>query len=368
MVLKERSPDDVDQQTVRDREEDVKFGRLLTQELEEPWYKSVYRSIKEIFNPPKLPPLEVTSRPVYDARSSFAGVEEPFFKSLVRNIKETINPPKLPPLEITSKPVEVKDIWSTHGKEGARSGVVSIGVHLGIIALLFAIFTTPVVRKKVQEAAQLIYVPPYQPPPAAQAGGGGGGGGMRAPKPVSKGMAPKFAPKTFTPPAPVVQQPKLAQPPEISAEAPKIQADNYGDPLSKNMPFSGGEGINGMGKGSGGGLGPGNGSGYGPGTGGNTGGGAYRIGNGVSAPSILSKVEPEYSEEARKAKFQGTVSLRIVVDERGMPRDLKVIRPLGLGLDEKAIEAVEKWRFRPGMKDGKAVATLAVVEVNFRLL
>ena len=83
---------------------------------------------------------------------------------------------------------------------------------------------------------------------------------------------------------------------------------------------------------------------------------------------MILKVEPEYSEEARKAKFQGTVVLMVVVDEKGNPRDLKVIRPLGLGLDQKAIEAVEKWKFRPGMKDGKAVAVQATIEVNFRLL
>ena len=102
--------------------------------------------------------------------------------------------------------------------------------------------------------------------------------------------------------------------------------------------------------------------------GGNMGGGAYRIGGGVSPPSVIQKVEPEYSEEARKAKFQGTVILFVVVDEKGNPRDLKVIRPLGLGLDQKAIEAVEKWKFRPGMKDGKPVAVQATIEVNFRLL
>ena len=102
--------------------------------------------------------------------------------------------------------------------------------------------------------------------------------------------------------------------------------------------------------------------------GGNIGGGAYKIGGGVSAPSVLFKVEPEYSEEARKAKFQGTVVLFVIVDEKGNPRDLKVLRALGLGLDQKAIEAVEKWRFKPGMKDGKPVPVMATIEVNFRLL
>ena len=98
------------------------------------------------------------------------------------------------------------------------------------------------------------------------------------------------------------------------------------------------------------------------------GGGAYRIGGDVSAPVLVTKVEPEYSEEARKAKYSGTVLLSIVVDANGLPRDIHIIRPLGLGLDEKAIEAVSKWRFRPGMKGGHAVATQAQVEVNFRLL
>jgi TonB family protein len=83
---------------------------------------------------------------------------------------------------------------------------------------------------------------------------------------------------------------------------------------------------------------------------------------------VIHKVEPEYSEEARQRKFQGTVILFIVVDAEGKPRDLRVIRPLGLGLDQKAIEAVEKWKFKPGMKDGKPVAVQATIEVNFRLL
>jgi len=92
------------------------------------------------------------------------------------------------------------------------------------------------------------------------------------------------------------------------------------------------------------------------------------MGGGVTAPTVLYKVEPEYSEEARKAKYQGTVELVIEVDTNGKPRNLKVVRSLGLGLDEKAIEAVEKWKFRPGYKDGHPVVVQAYVEVNFRLL
>ena len=92
------------------------------------------------------------------------------------------------------------------------------------------------------------------------------------------------------------------------------------------------------------------------------------MGAGVSAPALLYKVDPEYSEEARKAKWQGTVLLSLIVDESGRAVSIKVTKPLGLGLDQKAVEAVQKWRFKPGMKDGKAVPVIASVEVSFRLL
>jgi TonB family protein len=89
---------------------------------------------------------------------------------------------------------------------------------------------------------------------------------------------------------------------------------------------------------------------------------------GVTPPQLIYKKEPEYSEEARKAKYQGTALLLVDVDASGHVTGTKVIRSLGLGLDEKAVEAVRQWRFRPGMKDGKPVAVQAEVEVNFRLL
>ena len=88
----------------------------------------------------------------------------------------------------------------------------------------------------------------------------------------------------------------------------------------------------------------------------------------VSVPRLICKVEPEYSEEARNSGHQGTVVLYLEVDPSGKPRNLRVIRKLGLGLDEKAIEAVGKWKFLPGYKDGGPVTSAATVEVNFRLL
>jgi protein TonB len=303
-------------------------------------------------------------------------VDEPFFRSLARSIKELINPPKLPPLELTSKPVAVKEIWGFYGGQGRRAGMTSFLVHVCVIALLFLLGTNKVVQQVVKQQIDLIApdIAPYKPTIKKDAMHGGGGGGDRSPTPVSKGKLPKLANRQFVPPMiSHVENPKLVMDPTLiiqpDANIPKVNMDQLGDPLAKSGLASNGFGSGGgMGSGRGGGVGPGSGPGFGPGSGGGMGGGAYRIGGGVSPPSILYKVEPEYSEEARKAKFQGTVLLFVIVDEKGNPRDIKILRPLGLGLDQKAVEAVEKWKFSPGKKDGKPVPVQAQIEVNFRLL
>ena len=306
-----------------------------------------------------------------------AEVEEPFYRSFIRNVKEAIHPPKLPPLEVTSTPVPVKDIWGDYGGQEKRAGATSILIHVGVVALLFLVGTNRTVQTIVKQQIQLIApdLAPYQPTVKKNPMGGGGGGGDRSPTPPSKGKLPKLATRQFVPPMAVVHNPdpKLVMEPTLviqpDANIPKVNMDVLGDPLAKSGIPSNGPGSGaGIGTGSGGGVGPGSGAGFGPGHGGGMGGGAYRIGGGVSPPTVVYKVEPEYSEEARKAKFQGTVVLFVVVDEKGNPRDLRVIRPLGLGLDQKAIEAVEKWRFNPGKKDGKPVPVQATIEVNFRLL
>jgi TonB family protein len=92
-----------------------------------------------------------------------------------------------------------------------------------------------------------------------------------------------------------------------------------------------------------------------------------KIGGSVTAPRILSDPEPEYSEEARKAGYSGTCVISITVDTDGKVRDIELERPIGKGLDEKAIEAVRKWRFEPARKDGEAVAVRIRVEITFHL-
>ena len=306
-------------------------------------------------------------------------VEEPWFRSLVRNVKELINPPKLPPLQVTSKPVAVKDIWGKDEHKGT-AGVSSLMIHVSVVALIFIVGTNKKVQEKVRNTVTLI-APDLAPPELAKLApkkdtmGGGGGGGDRSPLPASKGRLPRIAPKQFTPPMAVVNNPnpKLIMEPTIviqpDAPIPNVNMAQLGDPFGKIGPPSNGPGSGGgIGSGSGGGVGSGTGPGVGPGHGGGFGGGVYKIGGGVSAPVPLYRPEPEYSEEARKAKFQGTVLLYVEIDEQGKTRNIRVVRPLGLGLDEKAIEAVSKWRFKPGMKGGAPVAVGATIEVNFRLL
>ena len=96
--------------------------------------------------------------------------------------------------------------------------------------------------------------------------------------------------------------------------------------------------------------------------------GAVRVGGGVTAPQLMHKIEPQYTEEARAAKYQGTVVLYVEIGPDGMARNMRVIRGLGLGLDQKAIEAVSTWQFKPGARNGVPVTVQATVEVNFRLL
>jgi TonB family protein len=88
---------------------------------------------------------------------------------------------------------------------------------------------------------------------------------------------------------------------------------------------------------------------------------------GFSQPVVVSKIEPEYSDEARKAKLEGTVRLYLEIDEQGHTRNVRVAHSLGLGLDEKAVGAVLKWRFRPALKNGQPIATSVNVDITFQL-
>src|ERR1019366_3740145 len=236
-------------------------------------------------------------------------LETKWYPSFWQNIRDFVRPPKLPPLEVTSKPIPVKDIWGLYGRQ-KKSFMMSTGVQTLIVAVVCILGITKQGQMAVKHVATLfIDTAPPDMAPKKEIMKGGGGGGDRSPLPASFGKLPKFALKQFTPPVAVFNNmnPKLAMEPTLIGD-PNTQVANvdyplYGDPLSKYMTPSNGQGSGGgIGNGKGGGVGDGDGGGYGPGSGGGVGGGVFRVGGGVSAPVLLSKTEPEYSEEARKAK------------------------------------------------------------------
>lgn len=259
-------------------------------------------------------------------------------------------------------------------RHGARAGAASLLIHATVIALLYALAGgSPPASPARQRPWRLIRLVLPVPSPSLDPNRGGGNG-SRAALPASFGAVPPVARNQFAPPIPVTGNPSfpLTVAPTLVGPAelrlPNVTAAMWGDPSAPPGPSSPGTGCcTGNGDGNGASVGPGQGPGWDHGPGGY--GGVFLPGRGgVSAPVPLYKVEPEYSEEARKARFQGTVVLEIVIDERGYPTNFRFLSTLGLGLDQKAVEAVRQWRFRPGMKNGKPVAVVARIEVNFRLL
>jgi len=305
-------------------------------------------------------------------------LDEPLWKSLFRNLDDFFFPKELPPLVLTSKPIPVRDIWGFYNYKG-RGVAGSTVIH--VLALAAIIAGTYMGRKIIADAKPketvLLIAPDDIPalPPSKSMSGGGGGGGDRDKLQASEGRLPKQSMQQITPPMAVVRNPNpklevpptIVVPPDIHLQQPNMP--DLGDPMSRlpSVPSNGTGYGGGIGSGSGGGVGSGEGPGYGPGRGGGVGGGLFHVGGGVSAPKAIYSPDPEYSEEARKAKYQGTCVLWLIVGPDGRPRDIRVARTLGLGLDEKAIEAVKNWRFDPAMKDGKPVAVPINVEVSFRL-
>jgi periplasmic protein TonB len=293
-------------------------------------------------------------------RAEFSGLESSFsdFRGSIRQWSEREHRrSRAKEFSIVNFETRFKGMYSGHE---TTAGLGSVIIHVAAVALLLFAGTLKPVQKAMKEFVP-IFAPDLkllQPKPEQSKGGGGSPQKTE----VTKGELPKIAPKSFVPPIRPQDDPKLAMNPTIVApDLPNISSPQFGNPLA-------GLGIPSSGNGKGFGIGSGNGPGVGPGSGGGFGGQAYKIGGGVSQPIAIIKPEPEYSEEARKAKWQGAVLLSLVVDENGFPQDIKVIRSLGLGLDQKAIEAVQKWRFKPGQKDGKPVPVIANIEVNFRLL
>lgn len=273
-------------------------------------------------------------------------------------------------------------IWGQYNNYRSNGLIGSAVIHVVLLGLLLsgAMFGHQVVQKVEQhETVTLIAPSPdsYAMPVAKKVVSGGGGGGDHDRIEAPKGRLPKLAMQQIAPPQIVLrnEHPKLPVEPTVVVPPQVRLAENHmptlGNPASAIIPSappSNGTGSGGgIGSGAGGGVGVGHGPGVGAGSGGGIGGGVYKVGGGISAPQAISTPDPEYTEEARNAKTQGTCILWLIVDEHGNPRDIRVVRGLGFGLDAKAIEAVRQWRFQPAEKDGHPVNVQISIEVGFRL-
>lgn len=301
--------------------------------------------------------------------------EKPIWKELYDQVHDVFFPPKLPPLVLTSKPIPVVDPmavktnpWAVGTSSFVNLAILAVAIWLGINIIHPP--TKPKVDLTNVDVSDILKAPKMTAP----AGGGGGGGSHDIVDPMKGKLPPRMKDPITPPMVPVLEKPKLAFTPAINVQKDITLPDNpqmvnFGVKNSANVSLAsnGSGGGGGMGSGYGGGLGSGNGNGFGPGSGGNTGGGVYRIGGGVSAPVPIFTPEAEFSDEARRAKYQGVVLISLIVDAQGNPQNPRVVRPLGMGLDEKALEAVRKYKFKPAMKEGKPVPVMMSIEVNFRL-
>ncbi|HET7102665.1 MAG TPA: energy transducer TonB [Terracidiphilus sp.] len=303
--------------------------------------------------------------------------EKPIWTTLYESVRDFFFPPKLPPLELTSKPIPVPDRMAVKANPWAIGIATTVNILILLAAILIGIRTVVKIVEKPNLQSTNIDVGEWKPtsPQSGSSGGGGGGGAHDKVDPI-KGKLPKIEKLPKTPPmVPILEHPKLPEPPSINVQ-PNIQLpdnpalDTFGVTRSPNvtLAMNGQGGGGGMGSGQGGGLGSGRGNGYGPGEGGGAGGGLYRVGGGVSAPSVLFAPEAEFSDEARRAKYQGVCLISLIVDAQGNPQNPRVIRALGMGLDEKALEAVRKYKFKPAMLNGRTPVPVRItIEVNFRL-
>jgi TonB family protein len=243
--------------------------------------------------------------------------------------------------------------------QDVRSPLASVALHTLLVAFLLLLGARSGLMEVSPRAVSLA-----PPPPRVKVAYDAriAGGGQQDRLPPTRGSVPvTHRPFVIPVSVPVNLNPKLVIESGIDVDLPQAHLPAVlGDPLSTlSGPPGLGTGKRGVGGPGQDGVGPNSSRGL------DTTGTLARY---STAPVLLHKVEPDYSEEARKAKFQGTVLLSVEIDEQGSVRAVRVTRPVGLGLDEKAIEAVRRWRFKPALRDGKPVATPAAIEVNFRLL
>jgi protein TonB len=303
--------------------------------------------------------------------------EKPIWAGLYEGLRDVMFPPHLPTLELTSTPIPTPDRmavktnpWAIGTATIVNGGLLAIAVLLGLNSAMNHPPKLPL--------GDNIHLKDFTlfAPPSAQTGGGGGGGGSNELTDPITGRTPKQEDMPIvSPQVPLLDNPKLPVDPSIAVpQEVKLPYDptlpNIGVQKSPNVSLASyGPGTRaGIGTGSNGGDGPGKGVGYGPGFDRGIGDSIYRAGiGGVSNPIPIVSPEAEFSDEARRNKYQGVCMISVIVDARGFPQNPRVVQSLGMGLDEKALEAVRRYRFKPALKDGKPVAAMITVEVNFRL-
>jgi periplasmic protein TonB len=302
------------------------------------------------------------------------------FGSLWQNLCETCFPAKLPPLKSTNQPVAVKEIWSKN-TQFTRVQALSMAFHVVVLVLIILPLVPGLLSPATTRASSRLDSSTDISPllaklsAGARKAGGGGGGGSHDLRPASGGKLPKSSMTQFTPPkavtnpsARMAMTPAVLGPPELKLPSPNM--NNWGDPLSKVLNDSNGPGSgNGIGSGDGTGVGSGDGDGVGSGEQWGTAGGPPSAGmDGYGYPVCIYCPQAQYSEEAVKAKYQGTVLLIAIITPDGKATSIKVVKGLGLGLDEKAVEAVRAWRFRPAAgPNGRPAPVRQTIEVTFHL-
>ena len=288
-------------------------------------------------------------------------------------------------------------------RRGGLPLAVSGSLHAALVAFFMIASSLGLLKAKDTETVLDDKEPPrlvflLQPGP----GGGGGGGGNRIPLPPPPAKAKAPTPKKISspvppprpyrppprpvvretpPPRPIPVQPVPLPPAPVNPKplpvvvAPVVpmaadlvdQAGLLNAPPAPPSPSQGPGSGGGAGSGQGTGLGEGDGSGIGPGSGGGTGGGPFRPGSGISPPQLQREVKPVYTDEGRKRAIEGDVVMEIVVRRDGSVGDVRLMRTLGAGLDQRAIAAVKQWRFSPARRQGAPVDILVEVAVGFAL-
>lgn len=274
----------------------------------------------------------------------------------------------------TSRPIFTVDPLAVKGDK--TSSAISFVVHAVAITLILTVawnVRSAVTLKPATLVTPVdftITAPPPVMPVAKVQGGGGGGGAHQVIDPI-KGHQPKVAKDLITPPQIIrIDHPKLGiEPTEMTKMPETTNLPNLGMSQSPQiaMASQGSGSGSGFGHGLGGGIGGGRGIGAGPGSGGGYGGGLMSVGGGVSAPQVVHSVEPMFTDEARRANYQGNVSVQLIVDSEGNPQNVRLVSHLGMGLDEKAIEAVRQYKFKPAMYQGHPVAVQILIDVDFHL-